>query len=220
MCSSDLLSRSQPAVFYAFELLYLDGHDLRPVPLAERKKLLREILTPGDVIRYSEHFADDPAHLLEALRAQGLEGIVGKRARSRYESRRSADWVKWKIADASDFIICGYTEGERDGLGALVLGARDRDSGKLKWAGNVGTGFDAAMVRTLRKRLAPLETNECPFAERRGLPKKVTWVRPEQVCEVRFANWTAEGRMRAPVFLRLREDLDPPARAQIGRAHV
>lgn len=208
------LSRSHPVVFYAFDLLYLDGRDLRPVPLIERKRLLREILAPADVIRYSEHFMVDPEHLLAAVKEQGLEGIVGKRAGSRYESRRSGDWMKWKTSDTSDFIICGYTEGERDGLGALVLGARDPDSGKLKWAGNVGTGFDAATVRALQKKLAALETRECPLAPARGLPKKVTWVRPELVCEVRFANWTSEGRLRAPVFVRLREDVDPPARAR------
>jgi len=209
------LARTHPVVFCAFDLLYLNGHDLRPVPLIERKKLLREVLTPGDVIRYSEHFTADPAHLLEAVKQQELEGIVGKRARSRYESRRSADWVKWKNADTSDFVICGYTEGERHGLGALVLGTRDaagRLNGKLKWAGNVGTGFDAAMVRTLQKKLVPLVTQECPLLPARELPKKITWVQPELMCEVRFANWTAEGRLRAPVFVRLRQDLDPPSR--------
>lgn len=207
------LARSHPAVFYAFDLLYLDGHDLRPVLLIERKRLLREIFTPTDVIRYSEHFAAEPAHLLDAVKEQGLEGIVGKRARSRYESRRSGDWVKWKTADTSDFVICGSTEGKRQGLGALVLGIRDA-AGALRWAGNVGTGFDAAMVRRLQKKLAALEIQECPFAPVRGLPKNATWVRPELMCEVGFANWTGEGRLRAPVFVKLRDDIGPPPRAR------
>ena len=205
------LARSHPVVFFAFDLLYLDGRDLRALPLLERKKRLQEVLQPNDIIRYSEHFSTNASELLAAAKQQGLEGIVGKRAHSRYESRRSSDWVKWKVVDSADFTICGYTEGERHGLGALVLGNRTPGlSGKLTWAGNVGTGFDARMVRTLFAKLAPLVTKESPLEPARGLPRKVTWTKPELVCEVKFANWTEEGRLRAPVFLGLREDLDPP----------
>ena len=205
------LARGYPVVFYAFDLLYLDGRDLRAAPLIERKKLLKEVLQPDDTIRYSEHFGANGLELLAAAKQQGLEGIIGKRAQSRYESRRSSDWVKWKVVDSADFAICGYTEGERHGLGALVLGNRTpAASGKLTWAGNVGTGFDAKMVKTLFAKLAPLVTKESPLEPARGLPKKVTWTKPELVCEVKFANWTEEGRLRAPVFLGLREDLDPP----------
>src|SRR5579863_9971146 len=203
------LARSHPVVFFAFDLLYLDGRDLRGEPLVERKKLLKEILKPDDVIRYSEHFDTNASELLAAVKQQGLEGIIGKRAQSRYESRRSSDWVKWKVVDSADFVICGYTEGDRHGLGALVLGTRG-PGGKLTWAGNVGTGFDAAMVKTLFAKLAPLVTKQSPLEAARGLPRKVVWTKPELICEVRFANWTEEGRLRAPVFLGLREDLDPP----------
>ena len=203
------LARSHPVVFFAFDLLYLDGRDLRSAPLLERKKLLKEVLKPDDVIRYSEHFTSNAADLLAAARQQGLEGIIGKRPQSRYESRRSSDWVKWKVVDTADFVICGYTEGERHGLGALVLGTPGA-GGKLTWAGNVGTGFDANMVKTLFAKLAPLVIQESPLASTRGLPRKVIWTKPELVCEVRFANWTEEGRLRAPVFLGLRHDLDPP----------
>src|SRR5579863_8539245 len=203
------LARSHPVVFFAFDLLYLDGRDLRGEPLIERKKLLKEILKPDDVIRYSEHFTTNATDLLAAVKQQGLEGIIGKRAQSRYESRRSSDWVKWKVVDSEDFVICGYTEGDRHGLGALVLGTRG-PGGKLTWAGNVGTGFDAAMVKTLFAKLAPLVTKQSPLEAARGLPRKVVWTKPELICEVRFANWTEEGRLRAPVFLGLRADLDPP----------
>ncbi len=144
-----------------------------------------------------------------------MEGVVGKRAQSRYESRRSADWVKWKVVDSADFVICGYTEGDRHGLGALVLGTRSA-GGKLTWAGNVGTGFDAKMVKTLFTKLAPLVIKESPLEPARGLPRKVVWTKPELICEVRFANWTEEGRLRAPVFLGLREDLDPPAAPRVA----
>jgi len=203
------LARSHPVVLFAFDLLYLDGRDLRSEPLIERKKLLKEMLKPDDVIRYSEHFDTNARELLAAVKQQGLEGIIGKRPQSRYESRRSSDWVKWKVVDSEDFAICGYTEGERHGLGALVLGKRT-SGGKLTWAGNVGTGFDAAMVKTLFAKLAPLVTKESPLEPAQGLPRKVVWTKPELICEVRFANWTEEGRLRAPVFLGLREDLDPP----------
>jgi bifunctional non-homologous end joining protein LigD len=209
------LARSHPVVFYAFDLLYLDGRDLRAVPLIERKKLLKDILQADETIRYSEHFATSGVDLLAAAKEQGLEGIVGKRAQSRYESRRSSDWVKWKVVDSADFVICGYTEGDRHGLGALVLGTRGA-SGKLTWAGNVGTGFDAKMVATLFAKLAPLVTKESPLEPARGLPRKVVWTKPELICEVRFANWTEEGRLRAPVFLGLREDLEPQAAPRVA----
>ena len=204
------LARSHPVVFYAFDLLYLDGRDLRAVPLIERKKLLKGILQGDETIRFSDHFETSGKNLLAAAKEQGLEGIVGKRAQSRYESRRSSDWVKWKVVDSADFVICGYTEGDRHGLGALVLGTRGV-GGKLTWAGNVGTGFDAKMVKTLFAKLAPLVVKESPLEPAKGLPRKVVWTKPELICEVRFANWTEEGRLRAPVFLGLREDLDPPA---------
>lgn len=201
------LARKQPVVFFAFDLLYLDGWDLRGAPLAERKRLLKEMLKPGDLVRYSDHFAGNGADLLEAARQQGLEGIVGKRARSLYESRRTADWVKWKNIISADFVICGFTKGERDLFGALVLGVYDR--GKLVWAGNVGTGFDRRMMEAIHAKLAPMATPESPLEPNKDLPRAVTWTRPEVVCEVKFSNWTDEGRLRAPVFLRLRPDIDP-----------
>ena len=204
------LSRQKPVVFFAFDLLYLDGRDLRGLPLLERKGLLKEVLEPSDTIRHSEHFSSPPSDLLEAAKQQGLEGIVGKRTTSAYESRRSANWLKWKVIASSYFVICGYTDGERHGFGALVLGVWDKS--KLRWAGNVGTGFDRLKIDMLMKKLAPLKTARSPFpASTRGLPKKVTWVKPEVLCEIKFANWTEEGRLRAPVFLGLRTDLDPSA---------
>ncbi|MCU1336331.1 MAG: dependent ligase [Bryobacterales bacterium] len=205
------LARHHPVVFYAFDLLYCDGRDLRGLPLIERKKLLKEVLQPTDVIRYSEHFSDGNA-LLEAARQQGVEGIVGKRASSFYESRRSGDWVKYKVHLSDSFILCGFTEGERDHFGALVLGIHEGDKagGKLKWAGNVGTGFDRKTMKAIYEKLAPLVTEHCPLEPDKNLPKKdVTWVRPELVCEVKFANWTEEGRLRAPVWMGFRPDIDP-----------
>lgn len=206
-------SRSAPVTLFLFDLLYLDGYDLRGAALIDRKKLLAEILTPGGPVRSSEHFQADGQDVLEAAREHGLEGVVGKKASSKYESRRSPEWVKWKVTGTSDFVICGYTAGDRHGLGALILG--DHKEGKLAWAGNVGTGFDRKMVERLLETLKPLETATCPLTPKPRMPgEKITWVRPELVCEVRFSNRTREGHLRAPVFVRLRDDLDPP------RAHV
>jgi bifunctional non-homologous end joining protein LigD len=201
------LARHHPVVFYAFDLLYLDGRDLRGLPLLERKRLLKEVLQPNDVIRYSEHFADGRA-LFEAAKQQGVEGIVGKKASSFYESRRSGDWLKYKVHSSDSFLLCGFTEGERDHFGALVLGTHDH--GKLKWAGNVGTGFDRKAMKAIYDKLAPLAIAKSPLEPDKNLPKKdVTWVRPELVCEVEFANWTEDGRLRAPVWKGFRPDIDP-----------
>jgi len=203
------LSRHHPVVLYLFDLLYLDGHDLRGVPLIERKLLLKEALQTNEVIRYSEHFPGAGPQLLEAVREQGIEGIVGKRASSFYESRRTSDWVKYKVTNSDSFVLCGFTKGERDYFGALVLGIYDR--GKLKWAGNVGTGFDHKTMKTIHEKLAPIATKECPVEPDKLLPKEgsVTWTRPELVCEVRFVNWTEDGRLRAPVWVGFRPDVDP-----------
>ena len=201
------LARHHPVVFYAFDVLYLNGRDLRGLPLIERKRMLKDVLQPNDVVRYSEHFSDGKA-LFEAAKQQGVEGIIGKRASSFYESRRSGDWVKYKVHSTDSFLLCGFTEGERDHFGALILGVQD--GGKLKWAGNVGTGFDRKTMKAIHDRLLPLVTEKCPLEPEKNLPKKdVTWVRPELVCEVQFANRTADGKLRAPVWLGFRTDVGP-----------
>jgi bifunctional non-homologous end joining protein LigD len=204
-----LLTRHHPVVLFLFDLLYVDGYDLRGSPLMERKRLLKELLKPNDVIHYSEHFAGTGADLLAAARRQGIEGVVGKRASSLYEARRSGDWVKYKVFNSDSFVLCGFTKGERDLFGALVLGIYDR--GRLTWAGNVGTGFDRKTMQGIHEKLAPLAIAKCPLTPDKNLPKPgtVTWTRPELVCEVRFANWTEDGRLRAPVFAGLRPDIDP-----------
>jgi bifunctional non-homologous end joining protein LigD len=203
------LACSHPVVLFVFDLLYLDGFDLRGAPLTERKRLLKEVLVTSDLIRYSEHFAGTGAELLEAARQQGIEGVIGKRASSLYESRRGADWVKFKVLNSDSFVLCGFTKGERELFGALVLGIYDR--GKLTWAGNVGTGFDRKTMQAIHDKLAPLAVSSCPLEPDKLLPKPgtVTWTRPELVCEVRFANWTEDGHLRAPVWIGFRPDIDP-----------
>lgn len=201
------LVRSTPVVYFVFDLLYLDGYDLRQVDFARRRQLLDTIVTPSPVLRISEAFpASAGEALLDAARETGLEGILAKRAGSCYESKRSSDWLKIKIVSRQEFVIGGYTEpqGDRQYFGALVLGVHRE--GKLHWAGNVGTGFDAKTLTRLHALLQPLVTKTCPFAERPKPDKGMTWVKPELIAEVKFANWTPDNRLRAPVFLGLRDD--------------
>jgi bifunctional non-homologous end joining protein LigD len=198
--------RNIPVVYFVFDLLYLDGYDLRKVDLARRRELLEAIVTPGPVLRISEAFPGAGQEMLDAARENGLEGILAKRAGSCYESRRSSDWLKIKLVNEEEFVIGGYTEpqGDRDYFGALVLG-QYRD-GKLHWVGNVGTGFDQKTLTAIHHRLQPLVRKTAPFAERPKPDRGMTWVKPELVAQVKYANWTQDNRLRAPVFLGLRDD--------------
>jgi bifunctional non-homologous end joining protein LigD len=205
------LVRSTPVIYFVFDLLYLDGYDLRGVALDKRRELLQLVLTPGPTIRISDAFPGAGEALLEAARENGLEGIVAKHASSTYESRRSREWQKIKIVTEQEFVIGGFTEpqGERDHFGALVLGVHK--DGELHWVGNVGTGFDQKLLANLYGRLEPLITKKCPFTPRPKPDKGMTWVKPELVCQVKYANWTPDDRLRAPVFVGLRNDVQAPA---------
>src|SRR6516165_4221240 len=200
------LVRSTPVVYFVFDLLYLNGYDLRMAPLATRRELLEKVIEPGTVVRISEAFPGAGEELLEAARENGLEGIVAKRANSCYESRRSREWLKIKIVTEQEFVIGGFTEpqGDREYFGALVLGVHKE--GLLRWVGNVGTGFDQRLLAGIHARLTPLITAKCPFAERPKPDRGMTWVKPELVCQVKYANWTQEDRLRAPVFIAMRND--------------
>ncbi len=201
------LARRVPVTLFVFDLLYLDGYDLRNVPLIERKRALQSILQPSSVMRYSEHFINQGEEMLHAARANGLEGIIAKRVQSKYESKRSQDWLKIKILTQQEFVICGYTTGEREYFSSLALGLYE--NGKLVYAGNVGTGFDQNLLELIYRRMEPLTTSRSPFAETPQMLRETIWVRPELVCEVKFSSWTEDGRLRAPVFLGLRPDVDP-----------
>ena len=200
------LVRSTPVIYFAFDLLYLDGYDLRGVALDRRRELLQQVLTPGPSVRISDIFPGAGEDLLDAARENGLEGIVAKHARSIYESRRSREWLKIKIVGEQEFVIGGFTQpqGDRDYFGALVLGVHQ--DGELRWVGNVGTGFDQKLLAALHARLQPLIVPECPFAERPKPDRGITWVKPELVCQVKYANWTPDDHLRAPVFVGLRHD--------------
>lgn len=193
--------------FFAFDLLYLNGYDLRKAALIDRRQLLMSILLPSEVVRYSEHFVGKGDELLQAVRAKGLEGIIAKQAQSRYESKRSASWIKIKVTCQQDFIVCGYILGEREPFGALVLGYHK--STKLVYAGNVGSGFTQQSLKGVFEKIKPLITKKPILSD---VPKEigeVTWVNPELVCAVKFTSWTKDDRLRAPVFLGMRTEVEP-----------
>jgi bifunctional non-homologous end joining protein LigD len=203
-----------PILYYAFDLLYLDGYDLRHVALEERKRVLRGILTDGEIVRYSDHFAGQGIALFELAKQKGLEGIIAKKSSSSYEERRNREWQKIKITQTVDCVIGGYTdpEGSRQYFGSLMLGLYDKKK-RLIHVGNAGTGFDQALLREIAQTLKKIETNANPFTGPTE-PKKAHWVRPTRVAEVKFSEWTHETnegglKLRAPVFMGLREDKHP-----------
>jgi bifunctional non-homologous end joining protein LigD len=201
------LARSNPVTLFLFDLLYLDGYDLRGVALEERKQLLEKILTPADHIRFSGHFAANGDAMLEAARANGLEGILAKRRSSKYEGRRNQDWLKIKVNWRQEFVIGGFTHGERDYFSSLVLGLYDH--GKLVHAGQVGTGFNDKSLRDIYARIEPLIVKKSPFSGTVKALRDVTWLKPELVAEIKFLEFTPDGLLRAPVFIALRPDKDP-----------
>ena len=201
-----------PLVYYVFDLLELEGEPLVDLPLLERHKRLEQLLDRRNkTVRLSEAF-DDGKALFEAAKQQNLEGIMAKRADSRYAvGRRTRDWLKVKTHGRQEFIIAGYTKGQgrRAGtLGSLVLAVRRGP--ELEYAGNVGTGFTGEEIEKLLKKLRPLERKTSPFKEVPKMPKvrkgDVVWVEPKLVAEVEFAEWTHDGRLRAPSYQGLRED--------------
>jgi bifunctional non-homologous end joining protein LigD len=201
------LARKTPVTFFAFDLLYLNGYDLRKCSLADRKKLLSGILETNEKIRYSEHFERPGDEMLEAARQLGLEGIVAKKKDSHYELKRSDCWLKLKVNQEQEFVIAGFTHGERELFSSLVLGVYEgRD---LVHVGQVGTGFNDKSLKMLYQRMKPLITEKKPFSKGVKLPRKVTWLKPELVCNVKYLEFTPDGQLRAPVFLGLRDDKRP-----------
>jgi bifunctional non-homologous end joining protein LigD len=198
------MGQKNPVHLYVFDLLYLDGFDLRRVPLIERKRLLAKIIQPFPLLRVSEYFENTGDDLLEAARQSGLEGLIAKSTTSVYESRRSRNWLKVKLTFEQEFVIGGYTPGERDYFGSLAVGYYD--AGKLRYAGNVGTGFNGRNLAELWSRLEPLKVTAMPFAKVDKIPRGTLWVKPELVAQIKFANWTEDKKLRAPVFIGLRTD--------------
>ncbi|HYG68637.1 MAG TPA: non-homologous end-joining DNA ligase, partial [Anaeromyxobacteraceae bacterium] len=198
-------------VYLAFDLLHLDGEDLRGLPLVERKRRLAALLgpKPEGTVRYSPHVEGDAEPVWREACRLRLEGIVSKRRDGPYLPGRATSWLKVKCTLRQELVVGGFTdpEGAREGIGALLVGTHD-DAGALVFAGKVGTGFTRAVANALRAKLDLLEQRECPFTPRPAgwLGKHAHWVRPELVAEVEFTEWTEGGSIRHPSFQGLRED--------------
>jgi bifunctional non-homologous end joining protein LigD len=221
----EMEGRKSPVYFYAFDLPQFDGTSLVSLPLEARKNVLEKICTGADdpQIRYSGAIGEDASQLLKEVQRRGLEGIIGKRRNSVYEpGRRSGAWIKLKCVDEQEFVIGGYTppQGARKHFGAVLVGYyKHRD---LVFAGKVGTGFTAKSLATLHKKFQGERRADCPFVDlpskqngqwvlgiTASMMKKMHWVNPKIVAEIKFAEWTRDGKLRAPVFLGLRDDKKP-----------
>jgi len=196
--------------FVVFDLLVMGAQDIRQEPLEHRKALLKKNVRAGNAfVMFSDHVAGDGVKLFQKARRRGLEGIVAKRRDSRYRTGRSRDWLKIKVIESQEFVICGWTEpaGSRRYFGALLLGVYDR--GELTYAGHVGTGFDERTLAALHEKLVRIETKRPSF---RVVPKvnaPVHWVKPKLVAEVKVGEWTLDGVLRQPVYVGLRVDKKP-----------
>src|SRR5216117_3945236 len=216
--------RKSPVYFYAFDLLQLDGKSLLGLQLEARKKFLEELCAgAGDPIRYSGVIGGDAKRLLEEVERRGLEGLIGKQRNSVYEpDRRSGAWMKLKCVNEQEFVIGGYTppQGARKHFGAILVGYYKNN--KLVFAGKVGTGFTVKSLSMLHKKFQKEARDDCPFVDlpskqngqwvlgiTPSIMKKMHWVNPKFVAQIKFAEWTRDGKLRAPVFLGLRDDKKP-----------
>lgn len=204
--------RSASIVYYLFDLPYLNGVDLREVPVEARRATLATVLKPTEnpLLRFSDTFNESPEALLDSVCKMHMEGLIGKRLGSPYVSRRSSDWIKLKCKHRQEFIVVGFTDpkGSRSAFGALLLGLHDRDSGELRYAGKVGTGFSEASLKRLYEQLKPLQAKKPSVVNPpTGVEAKgVHWLKPVLLAEVAFAEMTKDGSVRQAVFHGLRED--------------
>jgi bifunctional non-homologous end joining protein LigD len=200
--------QSIPWTYFVFDLLYLDGYDLRPVTLAARKELLAGLLGPrreSSLVRFSDHIVGNGPRFYRRACKLGLEGIISKRSEGSYQAGRSSDWLKVKCRFEQELVIGGYTDpaGSRRGFGSLLVGYFENR--KLRYAGRVGTGFNDRLLEELAAKLVRLARKASPFVDPPRF-RKVHWVKPVLVAEVKFSNWTDDGLVRQGAFVGLRED--------------
>ncbi|MHC8367378.1 DNA ligase D [Pseudomonas sp. ZT5P21] len=204
--------RSGNILYYLFDMPYLNGVDLREVPVEERRVALATVLKPNEdpLLRFSDAFAEEPDALLNTACQMQMEGLIGKRLGSPYVSRRSSDWIKLKCKHRQEFVVVGYTDpkGSRNAFGALLLGLHDRDSAELRYAGKVGTGFNETTLKSIYEQLKPLQTRKPSVVNPpTGFDAKgVHWLKPTLLAEIAFAEMTKEGSVRHAVFHGLRDD--------------
>ena len=207
--------RHLEATFLIFDLLWSGGVDLRPRPYEERREKLETLGIEGNRWSVPDRLAGEPSEVLAATSDLGLEGIVAKRPESAYlEGKRSRHWIKMKDAQRQEFVVGGWLpgKGHRSGtLGSLLLGYNEPGTSQLRFAGRVGTGFDDLLLSRIAADLERSSQRESPFeaADRAGIPSNARWARPDSVVEVRFTQWTRDGRVRNPVFLGFRPDKTP-----------
>ena len=193
--------------YHLFDVLWIDGLDVRRVPLRSRKRLLRDCIGFADPVRLTPYRNERGEELFAAACMKGWEGLIAKRASSAYTARRSRDWLKFKCDQGQELVIAGYTDpqGARSRFGALLLGYYEGD--ELRYAGRVGTGFDDATLESLGRRLDALGVPASPFADPGSVDVKAPhWVEPALVAQIGFTEWTRHGRLRHPRFLGLRDD--------------
>lgn len=205
---SDIAKTGVAVTYYAFDLLRLDGVDVRRLPLRTRKSLLRRAIAFAAPLRFSAHRNEGGPELLADACRRGWEGLIAKRADSTYQARRSDDWLKLKCSQGQEFVVGGFTEpaGSRVGIGALLLGYYE--DGRLRYAGKAGTGFDRRTLLALRRQLDELQEAESPFADRVA-ERTAHWARPRLVAQIAFTEWTRDGMLRHPRYQGLRNDKDP-----------
>ena len=194
-------------LYYIFDIIYLDGYDLKSLPLIKRKEILRQILPDIPDLKYSDHIEKDGKLFYKIAEEKNLEGILAKNKNSKYYlNKRSNDWIKLKLRKEQEAIICGFTKpkGNRKNIGALILGAYEGD--ELVYIGHSGGGFTEKDLEDLRKEFEPLIRNSCPFKQIPKTNSPATWIEPKLVCEISFSDWTEEGLMRHPIYLGMRED--------------
>jgi bifunctional non-homologous end joining protein LigD len=208
----EILSRQIPATYYFFDILYLDGKDLQRLPFLERRKILSETIEENSRIRISDFIEEIGKEIFDKTKSMGLEGIVAKHKSSKYlQGIRSRDWLKIKNIKTQDCIIIGYTKGEgnrENYFGSLLLAAYDSKS-KLRFVGHTGSGFDFDQLEKVYERLQKMKVEKCQISYVPYTNRDPVWIKPELVAEIKFSNWTGEKIMRAPIFLRFREDKIP-----------
>jgi len=192
--------------FYAFDLLYLGNYSMVKVPLRLRKIVLKQFLNFKDSLRYTNHKNTYGVEFLNEACNKGWEGLIAKKANSKYIPKRSTDWLKFKCVNEQEFVIGGFTlpKGKRIGFGALLLGYYENSA--LRYAGQVGTGFNTKLLKSLKKQFSKIKQSKNPFSSRDITPKYVQWLKPTLVCQVGFTEWTKSGKLRHPRFLGLRRD--------------